>query len=194
MFVRTSVMAKRESSALLRYLCKLMAPPGPSSLSNRELMQRFTLGHDEAAVAALLRRHGPMVLRVCKRLLRHEQDAEDVFQATFLILARKASSLCRQEAVGPWLYGVAYRLALKARSETRRRRMKENRPREKPLVDRLSDLSVREAEAIHISQGPCQAISPQRQERMMAKHLASRYRPGRRRRLGGKSSPAIRTQ
>src|SRR5207244_10007015 len=73
------------------------------------LLARFVACRDEAAFAALVRRHGPMVLGVCRRVLAHAQDAEDAFQATFLILARKAPSVLKREAVGSWLYAVAFR-------------------------------------------------------------------------------------
>src|SRR6266853_1703931 len=87
------------------------------TLPDGQLLARFVAGQDETAFAALVRGHGPMVLGVCRRVLRHAQDAEDVFQATFLILARKASSIRKPEALSCWLHGVAYRLALKAKSE-----------------------------------------------------------------------------
>ncbi|HEY3997362.1 MAG TPA: sigma factor, partial [Candidatus Xenobia bacterium] len=80
------------------------------------LIDRFVRLHEETAFEALMRRHGPMVFRVCQRVLGQVQDAEDVFQATFLLLSRKASSLRDRGAVGSWLYGVAYRLARKART------------------------------------------------------------------------------
>jgi RNA polymerase sigma factor (sigma-70 family) len=88
---------------------------------DRLLVERFTLSRDEAAFAELLRRHGPMVLATCRRVLRHEQDAEDAFQAAFLILARKAGSIKEQNSIAGWLYRVAHRLALRARLETKRR-------------------------------------------------------------------------
>src|SRR5499425_505496 len=72
-----------------------------------ELLERFATRRDEAAFAALVWRHGPMVLATCRRVLRHAQDAEDAFQATFLTLARKAASVRKREAVGSWLYKVA---------------------------------------------------------------------------------------
>src|SRR5439155_19785925 len=80
-----------------------------------DLLERFVGQRDEAAFEVLLWRHGPKVLGVCRRVLRHEQDAEDAFQATFLILARKARSIGKRQAVGSWLYRVAYRVALRAR-------------------------------------------------------------------------------
>src|SRR5262249_1365227 len=80
------------------------------------LLQRWLARRDEAAFELLLWRHGPMVLALCRRLLRHAQDAEDAFQATFLTLVRKAGSIANREALAAWLYKVAYRVALRARA------------------------------------------------------------------------------
>src|SRR5947209_16920716 len=91
--------------------------------SDGELMERFTARRDADALEALIRRHGPMVLAACRRVLGNEPDAEDAFQAAFLVFVRKAASVRRRELVGPWLYGVAYRTALKARGAAARRRV-----------------------------------------------------------------------
>jgi RNA polymerase sigma factor (sigma-70 family) len=97
-----------------------------------QLLEAFLARREEAAFEALVRRHGPMVLGVCRRVLRHEHDAEDAFQATFLVLARKAASVRPREMVGPWLYGVACRTAMKARTENAARRMRERQVCEMP--------------------------------------------------------------
>jgi RNA polymerase sigma factor (sigma-70 family) len=93
------------------------------------LLERFTTQREEAAFAALVQRHGPMVLGVCRRLLQHEQDAEDVFQAVFCVFARKAHTV-RSTAVAGWLYAVACRIARNAKAVQVRQRM-----RERPLPD-----------------------------------------------------------
>ena len=84
--------------------------------SESELLERFVADRDEAAFEALLARHGQMVLGVCRQLLNDPNDVDDAFQATFLVLVRKASTLRRTDLLGNWLYGVAYRVATRARS------------------------------------------------------------------------------
>ncbi|MCI0642145.1 MAG: sigma-70 family RNA polymerase sigma factor [Gemmataceae bacterium] len=93
--------------------------------TDRQLLQRFAKCSDEEAFGALVRRHGALVLGVCRRVLGQAQDAEDAFQATFLVLARKAGKLHWQDCVKNWLHGVAYRVSLKARSRGLRRKQKE---------------------------------------------------------------------
>ena len=90
-----------------------------------DLLARFVAAGDGEAFAALLGRHGPLVLSVCRRLARHEQDAEDAFQATFLVLAQKAGSVARRDSVASWLYAVAYCTALRAREAEAKRRSRE---------------------------------------------------------------------
>ena len=94
-------------------------------VTDAHLIARFVASRDEAAFATLVRRHGPMVFGVCRRLLRHQQDAEDSFQAAFLVLARKARSVVKRESVGGWLYRVTYRIAMQARIVSARRRARE---------------------------------------------------------------------
>jgi RNA polymerase sigma factor (sigma-70 family) len=114
-------------------------------LSDAQLVERFLTRREEIVFEALVRRHGPMVLSVCRRVLANPHDADDAFQATFLVLARKASSIRPRGQVGPWLYGVARRTALKARAASARRRRAERaagrqRPCTTPAVDGASDL------------------------------------------------------
>jgi RND family efflux transporter MFP subunit len=109
-------MADRALRDLLRYVYRMVGPPA-GILSDSELLGRFVDCRDEAAFEALVWRHGSMVLSVCRRILRQEQDAEDAFQAAFLALARKAGSVRRRGAIGSWLYRVALRVALRAKEQ-----------------------------------------------------------------------------
>jgi RNA polymerase sigma factor (sigma-70 family) len=110
---------------ILRHLRRAALLPDGQELSDEALLAAFVSKRDEAAFEALLRRHGPMVLSVCQRVLRHAQDAEDAFQATFLVLIRKANALRSRGLLANWLYGVAYRTALKARGLSQKRRARE---------------------------------------------------------------------
>jgi RNA polymerase sigma factor (sigma-70 family) len=115
--------------------------------SDRQLLERFVARRDEAAFAEIVRRHGPMVLGVARRVLRDAHDAEDVFQATFLVLARKAASVRWHESVAGWLFPVAYRLALKGRACRERRRIQEARGKAMPATEsahRATDGELRE--------------------------------------------------
>jgi RNA polymerase sigma factor (sigma-70 family) len=95
--------------------------------SDAQLLERFAECREESAFDALLRRHGSMVLSVSRRVLHHTQDAEDVFQATFLLFARKAGTIRKRESLASWLHGVAHRLALKALTQGARRHALEKR-------------------------------------------------------------------
>src|SRR5436190_1318756 len=92
---------------VLRYLGGACAAPGERDLTDGDLLERFLTHREEAAFALLVQRHGPMVLGVCRRILHDRHTAEDAFQATFLILVRRAASIRNQESVGSWLHGVA---------------------------------------------------------------------------------------
>jgi RNA polymerase sigma factor (sigma-70 family) len=122
---------------VLEHLHRTLSPTG-GSLTDGQLLARFIASRDEGAFAALVRRHGPMVSGVCRRMLRHVQDAEDCFQATFLVLARKASAVQR-EAVGSWLYSVAYRTSLRARAVNARRRSHEKQVEVMPQPEVIPD-------------------------------------------------------
>jgi RNA polymerase sigma factor (sigma-70 family) len=128
---------------LHRFLRQSLAPDG-GGLTDGQLLGRFIARRDEAAFAALVRRHGPMVFGVCRRVLRHAQDAEDAFQAAFVVLARKAASLADREAVAGWLYGTAYRAALEARAAGARRRARERQVEAMPHPEVWPDEGGRE--------------------------------------------------
>src|SRR5580692_6337125 len=116
-------MATDSATTLIRHL-RTVAAPRDGGMSDAQLLAQFAAERDEAAFEQLVRAHGPMVLGVCRRVLNHDQDAEDAFQATFLVLARKAGSVQQAENLAGWLYRVAYRTALEARTmRTRRRRI-----------------------------------------------------------------------
>jgi RNA polymerase sigma factor (sigma-70 family) len=110
---------------VLQNVRQLGASSLAATLSDRHLLERFVSRNDETAFAALVCRHGPLVLSVCRRVLHDAHAAEDAFQATFFVLARKAGSLRRPDVLGPYLYGVAYRTARKALARTARRRQSE---------------------------------------------------------------------
>jgi RNA polymerase sigma factor (sigma-70 family) len=126
-------MATTRVNALLRELTRGMPLVRLADRPDRELVERLLQGPDEAAFEALVRRHGPMVYRVCWRALKQHQDTEDAFQATFLLLARKLPSV-RKESLASWLHGVARRVALEARKRAARRRRHEGRvPAPRPV-------------------------------------------------------------
>jgi RNA polymerase sigma factor (sigma-70 family) len=117
---------------LIEHLRTGLSDPDGADATDGELLERYIAHRDEAPFAALVRRHGPMVWGVCRRLLPILQDAEDAFQATFLVLVRKAASVVPRSMVGNWLYGVAYQTALKARAVAARRRACERQVTEMP--------------------------------------------------------------
>ncbi len=120
-------MAASGLDTLLGHLGKLTRGCGDLPPTDRHLLEHFAVCRDETAFAELVNRHGPLVLRVCRRVLHHEQDAEDAFQATFLVLARCHGSIQKRESLTAWLYGVAYRTSMRAKRSAARRRNHEAR-------------------------------------------------------------------
>src|SRR5262245_10690951 len=118
-------MASRQLSAVLDCLRQAALWRDGAGQSDGELLDRFIARRDEAAFEALVRRHGPMVLGVCRRVLGNEADAEDAFQVAFLVLAKKAASVRPRGMVGNWLYGVAHNTARNAKAMNLRRQRKE---------------------------------------------------------------------
>jgi RNA polymerase sigma factor (sigma-70 family) len=119
-------MPTNAGNRVIQHLRRVALQQDAASFSDGELLEQYVAWRDEAAFEALLRRHGPMVLAVCRRVLCNEADAEDAFQATFLVLVRKAASIQSRAAVSNWLYGVASNVALKAKAMNRKRREKES--------------------------------------------------------------------
>ncbi len=145
-------MSRSTLAAGVRHLRGILAAQYRRDDSDEQLLQAFAACHDDSAFAALVHRHGPMVLHVCRRVLGHEQDAEDAFQATFLVLARNAAKLRKKTALASYLHGTAYRIALNAKRSAARRRKYENslgaltQPRSP--VDPSDDLLWRDVRAL----------------------------------------------
>gem|GEM_PF-246454 len=121
------LMAQAVPSPVLQLIRQFVEDESVRQLSDQHLLRQFSDCRDELAFGTLLRRHGPMVLNVCRGVLSNEADAEDAFQATFLILARSAGSIRKAGSVESWLHGVAYRMALKARAQSATRQKNEAR-------------------------------------------------------------------
>jgi RNA polymerase sigma factor (sigma-70 family) len=134
---------KTQAGLVLRHVRGLVASAG-GEVSDGQLLERFAVRREEAAFAALVRRHGPMVLGVCRRVLRQEQDAEDAFQVAFLVLARKAPSINKRDSIGSWLYRVAYNVAMKARERSANRQKRERGAASPQPADPLAEITGRE--------------------------------------------------
>jgi RNA polymerase sigma factor (sigma-70 family) len=130
------------ASALINHVRHFAGTDRADDATDRELLRRYTAERDERAFAALVHRHGPLVWNACRRVLNHAQDAEDAFQATFLVLARKASAVRWHESVAPWLFAVASRLARKVRSQALSR--PSPAPRDQAATDPLEVMTARE--------------------------------------------------
>jgi RNA polymerase sigma factor (sigma-70 family) len=137
-------MAKGTADAVRRHIHRLVGRHNDSQATDRELLQRFTAQRDEAAFEVLFRRHAAMVLAAGKRVLGNAHDAEDVCQAAFLLLARKASSPRWQSSVANWLYQTAHLLALKARTAATRRARREGRVAPRPPGNPLAQITGQE--------------------------------------------------
>jgi RNA polymerase sigma factor (sigma-70 family) len=125
-------MATKQGAQVLRHLRRAVLLRDGAGLSDAQLLEGFLTRRDEAAVEAIVRRHGPMVMGVCRRVLHDRHDAEDAFQATFLVLVRKAAAIEARELLANWLYGVAYNTARKARASSARRRRREKQVADMP--------------------------------------------------------------
>jgi RNA polymerase sigma factor (sigma-70 family) len=137
-------MTTTRASIVLRHLRGLAAAERGEQVTDRQLLERFALRREETAFAALVRRHGPVVWGVCRRVLRNHHDAEDAFQATFLVLAQKAGSVGRQGSVGGWLHRVAYHAALKARARAANRERHERQAVMPHSSDLLAEVTGQE--------------------------------------------------
>jgi RNA polymerase sigma factor (sigma-70 family) len=141
-------MAQAPFRTVLRSVRRLAGTQAADDSTDRELLQAYCSQHDAAAFAALVRRHGPMVLGVCRHVLGHEQDAEDAFQATFLVLARRPGAVRKQEALASWLHGVAHRTSRSVRRSAARRRKHEERAMARPRPEPSGNPSWREVQAV----------------------------------------------
>ncbi len=128
-------MARPHLDRVLQHLRHWLGPRPGTGQADGELLEQFLRQRDAAAFETLVRRHGAMVLDVCRSLLGSEHDAEDAFQATFLVLARQAASIRRRESLGSWLHGVAHRTSLRARANAARRRFHERQALPMPQPD-----------------------------------------------------------
>jgi RNA polymerase sigma factor (sigma-70 family) len=141
-------MATGPMRGILRHLRRAGTLRDAAALTDGQLLERFLARRDEAAFEALVKRHGPMVLGVCRRVLGNAADAEDAFQATFLVLVRKAHAVRPRELVGNWLHGVAYRTALRARSAAAQRRAKERQVVPMPRQETPPDETWRDVQPV----------------------------------------------
>jgi RNA polymerase sigma factor (sigma-70 family) len=133
---------------VLRHVRELTLAPGTRELTDAQLLLRFASDHREEAFAALMQRYGHLVWGVCRHVLRHDHDAEDAFQATFLVLARCSASIRKHEALASWLHSTAYRIALRARRAAATRRAHESRGKPMPVERPFPETVLREALAL----------------------------------------------
>jgi RNA polymerase sigma factor (sigma-70 family) len=141
-------MGMGQRFGILHTIRKIAGGLSDQQTSDKDLLLRFVEKRDEGAFTALVRRHDSMVMGVALRLLRHHQDAEDVCQATFLLLVKKASTAAWRDSVASWLYEVAHRLSLKARQAAARRSAHEGKVLPKTPPDALAEISARDLQRI----------------------------------------------
>jgi RNA polymerase sigma factor (sigma-70 family) len=141
-------MSRGQLITVLRHIRTAANAQAVGDGTDAELLAAFAASQDHAAFTALVHRHGPMVLRVCRHVLHHEQDAEDAFQATFLVLARKAASVRKKRAVVSWLHGVAYRVAMNAKRNAARGRQHERHAHVASPDDPVWQAAWREVQAL----------------------------------------------
>jgi RNA polymerase sigma factor (sigma-70 family) len=125
-------MATSGTGAIIQHLRRMVLRVDEAGMTDGQLLEEFVSHRDAAAFESLVRRHGPMVLGVCRRILRDPHDAEDAFQSTFLVLARKAAPVSPRELVGNWLYGVAQTTAIRLRATNAKRRLRERQVADMP--------------------------------------------------------------
>src|SRR5262249_18769963 len=125
-------MATGQLNGVIQHLRRAMLLRDGAGPNDGQLLADYISRRDEAALEALVQRHGPMVWGVCRRVLSNYHDAEDAFQATFLVLVRKAAAIASTELLANWLYGVAHQTALKARATVARRKVRERQVTEMP--------------------------------------------------------------
>src|SRR5262249_1528519 len=142
-----ATMGRASTNDFLRRLTRSMGAQALVGQSDRQLVEDLLAGHQEAAFQVLLRRHGPMVYRVCWLVLQHNQDVEAACQATFLLLARKLPTVRKLDSIASWLHGVAYRVALKAESNAAKARRHEQRAA-RPIFAPPDDITWRELQMI----------------------------------------------
>jgi RNA polymerase sigma factor (sigma-70 family) len=156
-------MTKDALGTVIRQIRHLIGARQGSDRTDADLLQCFVAHGEEQAFAELMNRHGPMVLSVCRRLTNSLEDADDAFQATFLVLVRKGGSIRKGESVGSWLYGVAIRVAREARIREDRRRLRDRQAMNLTQIDPSTQTDVRELRVIldeELDQLPAKYRSP----------------------------------
>ncbi len=141
-------MSTEQLSGFLQWLEQTVATETLAAVPDHQLLERFLTSHDEASFRVIISRHGPMVYRVCHRVLPDEQDTEDAFQAAFLVLVRRAGSIRKRKSLASWLHGVAYQVALRVRTSSQRRRFRETRAGSRDEIVAGDDRSWREVRSI----------------------------------------------